>query len=283
VLKALEELGCQITALSGTSAGGIVGAVYAAGYSPQEMLEAFSKIDQQALFGRNTNDNPSLLGVTGVQKALEQLLGERTFEDLEIPFAVTATDIDRGREVIIRHGCVLDAVLATIAIPGVLPHQNYAGVRLVDGGVLDPVPVSVVRYLNPYLPVAAVVLSQPPEEADYEAILTRLPGPEAVARQLARLRITQAINIFLQSIDIGTRAITEMRLKIDHPDVVIRPRIKSSWLTNDVDIQALASTGEQATRELTSEILQAFTWQRNVVRRLRYGNLKTVAQEIEDA
>lgn len=281
MLKHLEAIGCRVSALAGTSAGGIIGAVYAAGLPPQRILDAFSAVDQDTLFGRSGHDNPSLLGVSGVRSTLENLLGERTFEDLEIPFAVTATDLDRGREVIIRHGRVLEAVMATIAIPGVLPHQNYEGLRLVDGGVLDPVPVAVVRRMNPFLPVVAVVLTQPPEQADYEAV--KMPGPETVARQLARLRIAQAFNIFMQSIDIGTRAITEMRLQIDRPDVIIRPRIKASWLTEHIDVLALAAAGEQAAREKADEIQQSFAWQHSVMRRLRYGNLKVASQAVEDA
>lgn len=283
VLKALEALGCRVVALAGTSAGGIVGAVYAAGYSPEQILEEFSAVDQNTLFGRNPNDNPSLLGVSGVRTVLDRILGKHTFEDLKIPFAVTATDIDQGREVIIRSGNVVEAVMATIAIPGVLPHQNYGGMRLVDGGVLDPVPVSVVRRLNPILPVAAAVLTQVPEDAVFEALYTRMPGPEAVTRRLARLRITQAFQIFLQSIDIGTRAITEMRLQIDHPDIIIRPKINPSALNDPVDIQLLSSAGEQAVLALADEIRQAFSWQRSVLRRLRFGVSGAPTGSLENA
>lgn len=271
VLQALEDIGCRVAALAGTSAGGLVGAVYAAGYSPQQILEAFGAVNQETLFGRDPQDNPSILGVSGLHTALNDLLGDITFEELKIPFAVTATDLDHGREVILRRGKVMEAVLATIAIPGVLPHQSFGGMRLVDGGVLDPVPVSVVRRMNPALPIAAVVLTQAPEEAAYEARLSYIPGPEVVTRQLARLRISQAFQIFLQSIDIGTRAITEMRLQIDHPDVVIRPKLNSGVLTDAVDIHQLAEAGEQAGRAKTAEIRQSYSWQRSVMRRLRYG------------
>lgn len=275
VLRELERQGYRIAALAGTSAGGIIGSLYAAGYTPDEIETQFKAVDQSTLFDRHREDGPSLLGRAGVQKVLAAMLDERKFDELNIPFAVTATDVDRGQEIILNHGRVLEAVLATIAIPGILPPQHIQGRRLVDGGVLDPVPVSIARRLAPHLPVIAVVLSPPPEKNMVASYLPMIPGPEPVARRLARLRLTQAFEIFLQSIDIGSHAITELRLQIDHPDAIIRPGLETIRLLDRVDVTSLAAAGEQAARKSLPEIKQAFTWQRSLIRRLRYGSLIT--------
>ena len=88
VLRYLDEQGYQVKALSGTSAGGMIGAVYAAGYHPDEIVERFLEVDQSHLFGRQVGDGPSLLGVAGLMYVLDEMLGEKTFDDLQIPFVV---------------------------------------------------------------------------------------------------------------------------------------------------------------------------------------------------
>lgn len=273
VLRELERQGYRIAAIAGTSAGGIIGSLYAAGYSPDDIESRFSEVDQSTLFDRHREDGPALLGSAGVQKVLSAMLAEKNFELLKIPFAVTATDIDHGREVVLQQGQVLQSVLATIAIPGILPPQRIQGMRLVDGGVLDPVPVAVARQLAPQLPVIAVVLSPPPEKTIHASFVPLIPGPEPVAKRLARLRLTQAFDIFLQSIDIGTNAITELRLQIDHPDVIIRPEVEAIRLLDHADVHKLAEAGERAAQQALPEIKQAFTWQRTLIRRLRYGSM----------
>lgn len=273
VLQVLEDESIKVKAIAGTSFGGIVGAVYAAGYSPREILNQFSQVDQSALFSRNTSESPAIFGNTGVYKVLHDMLGERKFNDLRIPFAVTATDIDRGREVILKDGKVIDAILATTAVPGVFPPTNYHGYRLVDGAVLDPVPVSVVRRLNPFLPVVAVVLSDPPQEVTYGKLTSRIPGPESVVKQLSKLRLAQAFQIFAQSVEIGARAITELRLSIDRPDVIIRPGVPGVFLMEHVDVFSFVQKGETATKDRLTDIRRSSHWRKNMTRRLRYGSL----------
>src|SRR5512143_3801216 len=115
VLRRLEKEGCRIRAVAGTSFGGIVAALYAAGYSPDEIEAIFCRVDQSKLYGRNPGDGPSLLGLVGVTQWLEETLGDRTFQELKLPCALTAVDLNSAREVILSEGRVRDAVLATIA------------------------------------------------------------------------------------------------------------------------------------------------------------------------
>src|SRR3990172_3275301 len=161
VLRRLEKENFRIRAVAGTSFGGIVAVMYAAGYSPAEIEQIFADVDQSRLYNRAKEESSSLLGLVGVRAWLDTVLGERTFEDLKIPCAVTATDMTSGREIILSKGRLKDALLATIALPGIFPVFVADGMELVDGGVLDPVPVSVARSLAPKLPVIAVILARP--------------------------------------------------------------------------------------------------------------------------
>ena len=134
VLKVLEREGFRIRAVAGTSAGGIAAATYAAGFHPDVLEAHMAQVDQRSLFGFHLGDEPALMGVGGVSKAIKDLLGERTFADLTIPCALTAVGPDSGQEMVLNAGRVLDAVLATIAIPGIFPPKRWGDELLVDGG-----------------------------------------------------------------------------------------------------------------------------------------------------
>jgi NTE family protein len=280
VLRRLEADGYQIKALAGTSAGGLVGAVYAAGYSCSEILARFQQVDQMHLFGSRHVEGPAILGTAGIHGVMEEMLGETTFEDLKIPFAVTAVDIHSGKEVILSEGRVVDALMATIALPGVFPPQVWGEYYLVDGGVLDPVPVLPARSLAPLLPVVAVVLTRANEELDRPSFLPQ--GPQILQR-VARLRLAQALSLFLQSVDIGSRAIAELRLKIDKPDVIIRPNMHDIGFLDPVDIVEVAAYGESAAGKALPDLERATRWSNQLARRLRYGRLQTIQKADPDA
>ncbi len=271
VLRCLEREGFVIKAIAGTSAGGIVGAMYAAGFSADQIIERFMQIDYAHLYARQPGDGPSLLGVAGVNQILGEMLGERTFQDLEIPLAMTAVDLSTGGEVVIKHGRVVDAVLATIAIPGIFPPQTWENYYLVDGGLLDPVPVLPARSLAPTLPVVAVVLASPQplpvHTMDAPAFLKNVP----LLNQIARLRVAQAFNIFMHAIEIGGIYITETRLQLDQPDVVIRPAVVDVGLLDRVDVPNIVERGENAAQEALPEIRRAQRWERRLARRLRHA------------
>jgi NTE family protein len=277
VLRVLERSGIRVRALAGTSAGGLWGALYAAGYHPDEIEVFFKGIDPTTIYNRRPGEGPSWLGLAGIYGLLQDKLGDRTFEDLAIPFAVTAVDIDRAEQVILRQGKVLEAVLATIAVPGVFSPVLRQGRTLIDGGVLDPVPVAVARSLAPKLPVVAVVLSPPLAEwggPERPRLLNALPF---VANYVARLRIAQATNIFLRSIDIGGAMLTELRLALDKPDVTIRPAVPHIGLLDQVDISAVARLGAEAAEAALPEIRKAVGWRgwvsRKVSRTIGRGQL----------
>jgi NTE family protein len=269
VIRRLEQEGFRVRAVAGTSAGGIVAAAYAAGYSADEMEALFIKIDQSKLFGRSAKDGPGLLGLSGAAKVLEDLLGARTFDDLRIPCALTAVDIKSAREVVLHEGRVVDAVLATIALPGIFPPKQFKEYQLVDGAVLDPVPVSVVRSLAPNLPVVAVILAslvKPGGGLMHIPLPVSIPTP--IVERITRLRVAQAFNIFLQAVDAGARMLTELRLQIDHPEVIIRPDVGEIGLLDTVDVHKIVRLGEEAVDAALPDLKRALAWPNRLRRRM---------------
>lgn len=265
-LRVLEEQGYHVRGVAGTSAGGLVGALYAAGYSPDEMEARLRDIDQGNLFSRMHGDRPALLGIAGVAAILQELLGERNFDDLRISLALTATDINLGLPIILKQGRLLDAVLATSAVPGVFPARSIAGHTLVDGGIMNPIPVAEARALYPNGPVVAVVLSPPlgwQEKADHgntghiPLLQTNLP---LVYRLAGRLRLAQAFNLFIHSMDLSSSMLMDMQLRLEKPEVIIRPKLGPIGLIDQVDIPEVIKSGELATREALGEIKQAVSW-----------------------
>ncbi|HND49221.1 MAG TPA: patatin-like phospholipase family protein, partial [Anaerolineales bacterium] len=220
VLRRLEKEGYKIRSVAGTSFGGMVAALYAIGYSPREIQAIFESVDQESLYGRASQDGPSLLGMAGVRQLLERVIGEKTFKDTRIPCAVTAVDINTGGEVVLNEGSIKNAVLATIALPGIFPVQKINDWELVDGGVLNPVPVSVARLLSPDLPVVAVVLNDPIDKPvrGYNLPLPSIV-PRTIAERLARISLAQSLDIFLRSVDVSSRYVSHLRLQVDKPEI----------------------------------------------------------------
>ena len=269
VLRRLEQEGYKIQAVAGTSAGGIIAAVYAAGFSPDEMEARFAKIDQSKLFGRLAKDGPGLLGLSGAVKVLEEVLGDRTFKDLRIPCAFTAVDIRSANEVVLCEGRVLDAVLATIALPGIFPPKEFKEYQLVDGAVLDPVPVSVARMLAPNLPVVAVILNSPARvRTDILQIPLPIPVPSPIIERLFHTRIAQAFGIFLQSVDIGSRKLAELRLRDDDPEAIIRPEVGDIGVLDTVDLHHVVRLGEEAVNLILPDLKRATSWTTRIRRKI---------------
>jgi NTE family protein len=273
VLRRLEAEGFRVAAIAGTSFGGIVASLYASGYSPQGVLEAFLQVDQSRLYSRSSEERPALLGLTGVRKWLEEIIGKRTFADLEIPCALTAVDLNCGCEVILDEGRVSDAILATIAVPGIFPSFPWNEWELVDGGVLNPVPVAVARTLAPSLPVVAVSLHTPiGEPARSMSVPVPSVVPKPILDRLVHIRFAQAFDIFLRSVDIGNRAMAEYRLKTDKPEVVIRPAVSDIGLLQRVDVGEVAQRGDQAVIASLGELKKLSSWTNRLRRRLIRGN-----------
>lgn len=143
VISVLDELELRPSIVSGCSAGALIGAFFAAGTPFPDLVRIMDDQKTTSLFPLRF-DGLGLFGSDNLRDYLLRHLGEITFDDLAIPFFVTCTDIESGREVVVNHGRVVDAVLASSAMPGIFAPVEIGGRLLVDGGLCNNVPVSVL-------------------------------------------------------------------------------------------------------------------------------------------
>lgn len=183
VLRGLEEDGVRVAAVAGTSMGSIVGALFARGMSGAEMQAFFASVDWARL-GRIMLRSP---GGAAFRDLLRETLGTSPIEDLSIPFAAVCCDLSNGEEVVLREGSLADAVLASSAIPGILPPSVISGRTLVDGAMVTPVPVSPAAALADAPVVAVNVLRTPSPGQTARPVIKRLLDGTAPANLLDRV------------------------------------------------------------------------------------------------
>jgi NTE family protein len=218
VLKVLLREQIPIDVISGTSMGGIVGAMHAVGMSPEQMEVEASKRGEIGQIFRLIDlrlVGSGLLGGKRIKKMLVDMLGaETTFANLPLPFAVIATDYNSGREVVLKDGIVADAVRATMSVPGVFEPVEIGGYKLLDGGVLDNVPVGVTRSLGAEKVIAVDVLPN---------FRVNEPGQDPIVPPLKTRKVPKAYRQLWHVELVMIAALTEFRLKESRPDVIIRP------------------------------------------------------------
>jgi len=254
VLKVLKQNNVHIDFIAGTSIGAIVGAIYAAGIDPNVMEEIAMSLTPAkiALLFAPTFPFSGLIDGKRVRDFLESIIGNPNIEDLKIPFAAIATDISTGQEVVITKGSVLDAIRASMSIPGMFTPYEHNGTFLVDGGLVNPLPINVVRSMGANF-VIAVNVFPPPVMKSYKfvtkkerkTIIPLSPEPKSVSRKLKQLlkptekfienpffgnlrKFQHTPNVFtiiLQSIAIMEYQILKLQMKNYKPNVLIEPNV----------------------------------------------------------
>ena len=147
VLKALEENHISISCICGTSIGSLIGGLYAAGISTERLFDLVTHAKWKKLSHLSLPLN-GFLSNEPMEELIENIIGDRTFHSLNIPFAAVATDLVSGEEVILDKGKFSTAIRASCAIPGIFQPVHYNGRTLVDGGVVNNVPVSVAKKMG---------------------------------------------------------------------------------------------------------------------------------------
>lgn len=170
VIRALEEAGFPIDVVAGTSMGAVVGSLFVGGIGMERMWEtgAAMRLDS----GNNLNTirlislilNDQLLSSAPLEKLLKDGLGDRRFDELIIPFACVAMDISTGEKIIFRDGPLAPAVRASMNLPGIFKPVLYRHRYLVDGGVVDYIPVDAAKLLGADWVLASVT------EGDYSSV-----------------------------------------------------------------------------------------------------------------
>lgn len=160
-LQAMEEAEIKPDYITGCSMGSVVGMAYATGMAPKQMKEIAFNLKMFDLLDVTTRPG-GLFDTRKIRNLLTKCVGDPNFEDLKIPFRCVAVDLYTQSVVEFSEGKVLDAVIASSSIPGVFKPTEKDGMRLVDGGVLERVPVKALRHMGAKRIVAVDVLGQKP-------------------------------------------------------------------------------------------------------------------------
>jgi NTE family protein len=229
VLKALDEAGYKADVLSGTSAGALVGAYYAAGYTPWQIEEVALKVRDIDVADLNSASKRGMFAGEALQRLVNEQLHQRSIERFKLPYCAVATQLQSGDLVAIRSGDAGLAVRASCAIPGVFVPAVVNGVELVDGGLVSPLPVKQARDLGAHFVIAVDVGTLPRNNTSaglYEVIL--------------------------QSFEIMSRALTQ--LEAQQADLVIRPDTSRFNSTDFNSRKELIQAGYEAARKALPEL-----------------------------
>ena len=223
VIRAIEEAGIPIDVVAGTSIGALIGAGYAAGRL-DELEAAFRNLDRKGIGALVDPVLPRSGLIEGKRIAafMQRHLALRTFEQLPIPFCAVAADIATGDEVVIADGDLISGVRASISVPGVFTPVRRRSRMLVDGGLVNPVPVSPARALGADLVIAV--------DLNYGIVGGKRGRAEPSRSRRGGPRRTPSpgmVEVLLASLYIMQVRVTESRLHVDPPELLIRPPLSS--------------------------------------------------------
>lgn len=268
VLRALDEAGIEVSMIAGTSIGALVGGCYLAGKLDE--LEEFARsLTKRRIFGLldlNLRGNGLFGGMKLDARLREHVAGIR-FEDLSKPFVCVASEIRTGHEIWLSNGSLITAMRASYALPGVFEPVTCNGRVLVDGALVNPVPVSVCRAHEQPLVVAvnlhydlfgrAAVIKHSAGELVIERDAPR-PGQVDAERQSreARLGIT---GVMVEAFNIIQDRISRARLAGDPPDMSLQPKLSHIGLTEFHRAEEAISIGYQATMAQVGELTRLQT------------------------
>ncbi len=264
VYKVLKENDISIDCISACSIGAVVGAAIALGRSPEEIMEALGEFakkgDSLLRMGNFGVTQGSLL--TGEEEAafVEKLVPRSaTFEDTQIPLVLNAVDLEKGEEVALSSGNLFDAVMASSAMPGLYRPVFRDGKLLVDGGILNSLPVNHIEKFNPDVTIAVDLKSYYTEQ-NISAFIYHFYMQDADEKEdkltLKKSRFREALLKFefpffvmLRSVSIAAEESSNRLLKLHQPSVLIRPDLSEFSLIDTKDYQKIYDRGYEAAQK----------------------------------
>lgn len=251
IIQALGQMGIRPQVVSGCSIGALVGSAYAMGRL-EELEERARGLGWKEIVGMfDISFNGGVIQGERLMDFFRKSVGDATIESLPIPFATVATDLMTGREVWFQSGPVYDAIRASLSLPGLFSPASVNGRFVIDGGLVNPVPVSLCRALGADLVIAvnlnSDVVGKHFDELDDKPAPELQALPEMIAdvdaNDLSR-RFKEGIekvrgyfssdddnspglmDVLWTSINIMQDRITRSRMAGDPPDVIIEPRLR---------------------------------------------------------
>ncbi len=271
VIEELESQGYEIASVTGTSMGSLIGGMYADG-----ALDAFKQwmvsLDRRRVFSLVdfTVGKSGVVKGDKVFKAMKQFIPDTMIEDLPIPYAAVAADLISEREVVFRQGSLFDAIRASVSIPSVLTPVRLGDMLLIDGGVLNNIPVNhaarvdgdllVAVNVNARVPVYVPDISSEEDEKqkrayrkkidEFQAHLARirphLPQEKPTGEQYENYGYFDVVN---RTISLATNNMAQKNLKMYSPDLLINVSRDSCGTYDFFKAVELVEAGRHATRQ----------------------------------
>jgi NTE family protein len=254
-LRELYKAGITFDVVSGTSIGGIFAACYALGISIEEMENRCRKLSNVRELMKLVDMSPprrGLLEGAKVREYLAQFIDpDLTFHDTQIPLSMCAVDLISCTEIVLDSGNLLDAVMATISLPGLFSPVEIGDYRLVDGGLLNYLPAEYPRRLGADMVVAVDVMNDPYNEMPWQELPKKLLFPFAIPEFFLDFYRAELIMV---------AEITMRKLRESKPDILIRPPIPAdvTTLLGFTKANETISAGERAALDALPAIMSIF-------------------------
>ena len=249
VLRVLEREGIPVDYLAGTSMGGIIAAGYAAGMSSADLERESLAITRKRHLLRLADPGLPNGGFIRGERLLayfKKEFGDKTFAELNLPLAVVAVDLNSHQEIVLREGSLALALRATTSLPGIFTPVEMNGMRLVDGGILNNLPVDVANKMGAEL-IIAIDIGSSQEDGIGQWIGNHRLVPEGIANTL---------KVFDDTICAMRIAVQRNKLHQFTPDVLICPEIPANVnaIVGYGRVKELITIGEQAAEDHIAEI-----------------------------
>lgn len=288
-IEALEEANIPIDFIAGCSVGAYVGALYASG-KLGSLKEFLLRMDGKKIFSYLDVVFPRsglLNGSKRVRELFSMHTEKKTFEDLDIPLVMVATDLERGEKVVLKSGDLVEALRATMSYPGLFAPKFIKGRWLVDGGVVDPVPVGLARAMGAGIVIAVdlnsrMVSHNKPVTTAIAREKEQLPWPDKYKRpnqliekmmnfyerfdevdtskknqgadQIRSSATPDIVETIMTSIGIMQERMTRINMAVDRPDILIQPRLGGLKMMNFDRVEHAIEEGYIGVKEKLEDI-----------------------------
>lgn len=268
VIRAIEERGLEISSIAGTSMGAVVGGIYAAGELDTyiEWARRLQKRDVVKLLDLSFS-TVSIFKGERIFEVLKDLIGDCSIEELDRGFTAVATAIEEQREVWLNEGSLFQAIRASTAVPGVFSPVEVAGRMLVDGGLVNPIPIAptlsdatdltIAVNLNSiaehYAPASSDPVRDDEEAEGYREKIQQFLG-NIMSSEDESVATPDATDLLIKSVDVMQGAIARLKLAAYTPDIVIEiPRDACSFFEFDRTSE-MAELGYKQTCKVLSDL-----------------------------
>ncbi len=234
VLKVLEKNGIVPNYIVGCSMGSVIGAIYALNKDLNKIEKISSELGKWNLIKLADVNIPKKSLITGkkIRNFLENIIADKTFSDTIIPIKIIATDLEKGEQMVLSRGSLLDAVMASSSIPGIFPPVKLDEKLLVDGGVINATPINVARSFKPDIII----------------------GVDLTIKHKAVFKNPNIYQVLMRSFDILRNQSTKFFIEEDKNTIIIRPNVAKMESYKLYDLNMFIKEGEKATKKCLPQI-----------------------------